>query len=214
MATNTIDPEKTSLKLDIVVERTSTPREGRENQVYSSKDNARLVAGGVILDKEKKRVLLISSSKHKDRWIIPKGGIEKDEIDNFAKAALRETWEESGAICEIVKKLPSIPDHRKDLKIDNSKPLKYPLCEFHFYQMTPIQLEQEWPESNSRLRRWANYEEAKHELLKSKRPELLHALDVSDIVKNDAELLEYDSNNHMIDAELEIDDYDHIEPST
>ena len=157
---------------------TKTPREGREHQVYNNDDNSRLVAGGIILDSLNERVLMVSSSKHQDRWILPKGGVESDEKDDFAKAALRETWEEAGAVCEVIKKLPVIADHRKGA---NNEKNSFPLCEFHFYQLSLLKLEQTWPESSFRLRRWATYSEAQHELQKSKRPELLLALNDSDI---------------------------------
>jgi diphosphoinositol-polyphosphate diphosphatase len=166
---------------------TKTPREGREHQVYNNDDNSRLVAGGIILDSLNERVLMISSSKHKDRWILPKGGVESDEKDDFAKAALRETWEEAGAVCKVIKKLPVIADHRKGsfgsegANSDKNDKNSFPLCEFHFYQLSLLKLEQTWPESSFRLRRWATYSEAQQELQKSKRPELLLALNDSDI---------------------------------
>jgi diphosphoinositol-polyphosphate diphosphatase len=189
------------------VSKTKTPRKGRDNQLYGSIDNARLVAGGIILDDHHEKVLMISSSKHQDKWIIPKGGIELDEADNFGKTALREVWEEAGAIVTIIKKLPVIKDHR----IGSTEPLDFPLCEFHFYQMKLLQLDIQWPESDHRLRRWCTYQEAKHELLKSKRPELLQALNDSDILKGDLEILEYDKNNHLTDAQLDNDhEYEHI----
>lgn len=179
--------------------------------MYNIKNNARLVAGGIVLDKEMDKVLMISSSKHKNRWIIPKGGVEFDEKENFAITALRETWEEAGVVGEITKKLPVIEDSRNMLKNPESYE-KIPLCEFHFYQMKLIELDTDWPEKDNRLRRWCTYNEAKHELLKSKRPELLSALNDSDILKDDIEILEYDQHsNILLDSQLDNDaDYDNI----
>ena len=186
MTSNSNSNNTSSTPLSTIL--TKTPREGREHQLYNNDDNSRLVAGGIILDSLNERVLMISSSKHKDRWILPKGGVEFDEKDDFAKAALRETWEEAGAVCEVIKKLPVIADHRKGSKgsdgsegANKNDKNSFPLCEFHFYQLSLLQLEQTWPESSFRLRRWATYSEAQHELQKSKRPELLLALNDSDI---------------------------------
>lgn len=193
------------------VKKTLKPREGREQQVYNIKNHARLVSGGIILDNKLDRVLMVSSSKHKDRWILPKGGIEFDEKDNFAITALRETWEEAGAVTEITKKLPVIEDARDPIN-DSESLKKIPLCEFHFYQMKLIELATDWPEKDFRLRRWCTYQEAKHELLKSKRPELLSALNDSDIIKDNVTLLEYDgSSNILLDTQLDNDaDYDNL----
>ena len=43
---------------------------------------------------------------------------------------------------------------------------------------------------NKRQRRWCTYSEAKHELIKLKRPELVDALDLSSIIKDS------DGNNY------------------
>lgn len=209
MQSNHIDPshsDNTGLAT-LAVSKTTQPREGRDNQLYSSVDNSRLVAGGIVLDDKHEKVLMISSSKNRNKWIIPKGGVELDEADNFGKTALREVWEEAGAMCQITKKLPILKDHRTG----SAEKLEFPLCEFHFYQMKLVQLDTTWPESETRLRRWCTYQEAKHELLKSKRPELLKALNDSDITKDDVEILEIDKHNHLIDTQLDNDnEYDHI----
>lgn len=214
-----IDPETTHSsthdnKLSALhVIKTIKPREGRDQQMYNIKNHARLVAGGIILDNALDKVLMITSSKHQDCWILPKGGVEYDERENFAITALRETWEEAGAVTTVTKKLPVIEDSR-DLNDPNIAESfkKIPLCEFHFYQMKLIQLDFDWPEKDNRLRRWCTYQEAKHELLKSKRPELLSALNDSDIIKDHVEVLEYDEHsNILLDTQLDNDnDYENI----
>lgn len=91
--------------------RSETAREGRENQVYSPVTGARLVAGCICLTPDKKQVLMITSSAHKKRWIVPKGGVEKDE-PNYETTAQRETWEEAGCIGKIVANLGTVEDMR------------------------------------------------------------------------------------------------------
>ena len=107
--------------------RSETAREGRENQVYSPVTGARLVAGCICLTPDKKQVLMITSSAHKKRWIVPKGGVEKDE-PNYETTAQRETWEEAGCIGKIVANLGTVEDMRppkdwnKDIKqFENSR---------------------------------------------------------------------------------------------
>lgn len=175
-------------------QQTTVSRTGRENQMYSTKTGARLVAGCVCLNETKTQVIMIQSSAHKNKWVLPKGGVETDEPD-FKDTAARETWEEAGVIGTIVDALGTIEDMRppkdwnKDLKsFENAKndlevSKHPPRSEFHFYEMKVAQLAEEYPEKYKRNRKWFNYKEAKENLLKAKRPELLEALDRSSILK-------------------------------
>lgn len=175
------------------VVRTTTPRVGRENQVYSAITGARIVAGCICLSNDKKKVLMISSSAKKNRWIFPKGGVEKDEPD-YKLTAQRETWEEAGCIGTIVSSLGTIEDMRppkewnndsKSYKSDKDGVIKHPpRSEFHFYQMENTELIEKYPESSKRNRKWSTYDEAKEQLLLAKRPELLEALNRSSILKD------------------------------
>lgn len=190
---------------DITFTKTQHERVGRSSQVYNRTNMARLVAGGLILNESHDKVLMISSTKHKDRWVLPKGGVELDESDNFIKSSLRETWEEAGVVGKILKKLPIVQDHRGEgSNIDGEF---IPKAEYHFYEMEIVELAAEWPEMDQRQRKWCNYNEAKHELIKSKRPELIIALNDSDIFKNVIHL-EYDEHsNKLLDTQINNDDY-------
>lgn len=42
------------------------------------------------------QVLLVSSSKYPERWIVPGGGVEQDETN--AETAVREILEEAGVV--------------------------------------------------------------------------------------------------------------------
>lgn len=162
-------------------------REGRDNQVYNE-DGARMVAGCICLNEAKDKVILILSSVHKGKWVLPKGGIETDEKDDYMLTAVRESWEEAGVEGKILQKLPVVYDHRKKAPVIKGEfdPLKpQPKTEFHFYELVVDNLEKKWPECNKRERRWCTYSEAKHELIKAKRTELVEALDSSGIVRDD-----------------------------
>lgn len=174
--------------------KTDTSRVGRENQLYSSVTGARLVAGCIILDESRENVLMVQSSAHKKRWVLPKGGIESDEPD-FESAARRETWEEAGATGDIVKALGSIEDMRPpkdwnpDLKAfessnDETVNKWPPRSEFHFFEMINVKLEDNYPEVKTRNRQWFSYEQAKENLTRAKRPELIEALNRSSIKKS------------------------------
>ncbi|KAL2708840.1 Diphosphoinositol polyphosphate phosphohydrolase DDP1 [Kluyveromyces marxianus] len=174
--------------------KTETARVGRENQLYSAVTGARLVAGCIILDETRTKVLMVQSSAHKKRWVLPKGGIESDERD-FESAAKRETWEEAGATGDIVKALGSIEDMRPpknwnpdissfESSTDEQVNKWPPRSEFHFFEMVNAKLESEYPECKTRNRKWFTYQEAKDNLLHAKRPELLEALNRSSIKKD------------------------------
>lgn len=75
--------------------------------VYGEKD-AKLKcthAGGLVYKNEngRKVYLVVSSAKNPDKWVLPKGHIEKDESPGFA--ATREVLEEAGVIAFVEKPL-------------------------------------------------------------------------------------------------------------
>lgn len=75
-------------------------RTGRTTARYTSGTNRRLCAGVVALSTQSTidspghhtHVLVTSSSRHPDRYVLPKGGWEQDESAELS--ALREGWEE------------------------------------------------------------------------------------------------------------------------
>lgn len=170
--------------------KTTESRVGRSNQRYNPDTGSRMVAGCICLNEDKHKVIMILSSVHKGKWVLPKGGIELDEGDDFVISAARETWEEAGCEGMISGKLPVVYDSRgmkapivkEGVDFDPEKII--PKSEFHFYEMVVKELSTEWPEQHQRERRWCTYSEAKHELIKSKRPELVQALDLSSIIKD------------------------------
>lgn len=166
--------------------KSQTARERRENQRYNSETGARIVAGCMCLNETKDKIIMISSSKHKNRWIVPKGGNELDESE--LETAVRETWEEAGVEGIIIKKLPVVLDSRGSqapvIKGEFDPDVATPKSEFHFFELQVDQLSTSWPEMKKRQRRWCTYSEAKHELLKLKRPELVDALNMSSILKD------------------------------
>ena len=77
----------------------------REQQIYSSYPNCRLTTGCIpILPGG--RIILISSSKSQNVFVLPKGGWEHDE--SLPLSALRETLEEAGVTGLLGPPLPSL----------------------------------------------------------------------------------------------------------
>ncbi|CCF59287.1 hypothetical protein KAFR_0G02550 [Kazachstania africana CBS 2517] len=179
-----------SMSESSLFQRCDMPRVGRENQLYSARTGARIVAGCVCLNRDKDLVLMVSSSADQNKWILPKGGVELDEIDNFQSAALRETWEEAGCLGRIVKSLGIVEDMRPPknwgpkLPAVSGEVIKNPpRTEFHIFELEIEQLPEIYPESKKRVRRLFSYADARTNLLNAKRPELLEALNRSSISK-------------------------------
>ncbi|KAF0716296.1 Aste57867_2913 [Aphanomyces stellatus] len=139
-------------------------RVGRETQRYDG--NVRLIVCIVPFSDETNQVLLISSSKHKDGWILPKGGWEADETAE--ESAKRELEEEAGVDGHIVRSLGEY-DYRSGNKSDAGKPSRligFAMCVTKEFQ--------EWSESD-RDRRWVTIETAR--VLLEPRAELRAMLD-------------------------------------
>lgn len=139
---------------------------------------------------------MITSTNNKNKWILPKGGVEIDERDDYSKTALRECWEEAGVEGQVVRFLGQVEDMRntvlaKDVDyvqgrndfITTSGKKVFPKTIYFWYEMDQAVLHEKWPEVD-RKRRWVGYEECVKELEKSKRSEAIVALDRSSIKKN------------------------------
>ena len=144
------------------------------------------MSGCVCVNEAGDRVLLVGSSRNNNKWVLPKGGVETDEDDDgdYVRAAIRETWEEAGAIGTIVRKLQVIPDLRSpaewakgSMKETNGVLRNPPRSEFHFYEMKVKELHDEFPESATRKRQWFTFEDAIESLQSNKRPELAKAVE-------------------------------------
>ncbi|KAI9357424.1 NUDIX hydrolase domain-like protein [Pilaira anomala] len=130
------------------VDYPTEPRTGRDRQVYD-KDLVRQVAGCVAFDPKTNKFLVISSSKHQDVWVLPKGGWEDDETKE--QAAERETYEEAGVRGTLKGLIGSFMDY--DIS-------GQPKSNVWFFELEVEHILNEWPESNFRQRKWCTLEEA------------------------------------------------------
>lgn len=130
----------------------------------------------------------MGSSAKKHKWVLPKGGVETDEIEDYSRSAARETWEEAGVTGDIVAKLPIVEDLRAPKQWGPRHIVEDPITgviknpprsEFHFYEMHVEKEHDVYPESKDRKRKWFTFEEAVHELLANDRKELARALEHS-----------------------------------
>ncbi|SAM00223.1 hypothetical protein [Absidia glauca] len=134
--------------MDQQIEYTKKARHGNNNDMVDE-NNIRQVAGCLPIDLANQRILLISSSnKNKDHWVIPKGGWEDDETQ--AQAALRETWEEAGLKGRITRHLGVFEEATK-------KQIK---GHHWIFEMQIDEVCKKFPEKKKRERRWYTYDEA------------------------------------------------------
>ncbi|CAO3617140.1 unnamed protein product [Mucor hiemalis] len=124
-------------------------RHGHGQDVVDA-NNVRQVAGCIPLDMTNRRVLLISSRKNKDAWVLPKGGWEQDETQKHA--AQRETWEEAGIKGTITRQLGVFEERTNKKKV---------LKAHHWiFEMVIDEVAKKFPEKKKRERRWFTFEEA------------------------------------------------------
>ncbi|KAG1139756.1 hypothetical protein G6F37_009528 [Rhizopus arrhizus] len=128
---------------------TKKKRHGHDKDVLDE-NKIRQVAGCLPLDMKNRRVLLISSRKKKNAWVLPKGGWEVDETQQHA--AQRETWEEAGIKGTITKQLGVFEERTKK---------KRKLKSHHWiFEMQINEVVKKFPERKKRERRWFTLKEA------------------------------------------------------
>eukprot|EP00834_Sanchytrium_tribonematis_P003261 NODE_120_length_17920_cov_0.559782.p16 type:complete len:127 gc:universal NODE_120_length_17920_cov_0.559782:1360-1740(+) len=120
----------------------------------------RTVAGCVCWDESK--ILIITSRKNKNKWVLPKGGVEKEETSEIA--AIRELYEEAGIRATKYTKLHEMRMERKTGE-QNSV----------WYSCQMSEILDEWPEKNDRLRKFVTVLEAGN-LLKNDYLPVLNAI--------------------------------------
>lgn len=173
----------------------------------------RVVAGCFPIDLLHKTVLMI---KHKKggNYIIPKGGIEFDELrykktscetpqnfENipgvtycFREGALRETWEEAGVEGKVTKDLgcfyytdSSNTNKNYQAWVDR-RPRMFPKSIDYYYQMEVDKVCNSWPEDDKRIQKWLDLDEAIWNLVSNGRFSAFKALLNTDLVEDKDEL--------------------------
>jgi len=104
----------------------------------------RIVCCAIPIARAAGKVLIITSRKRPNNWVLPKGGWEPSD-GVLEQAALREAYEEAGVRGKITRFVTTIPSASST---------------YHFYELDVAELEQEWLESKERKREWVDYAEA------------------------------------------------------
>nr|GAT48736.1 Zinc/iron permease [Mycena chlorophos] len=104
----------------------------------------RVVCCAIPIARQASKILLITSRKRPDNWVLPKGGWEASDV-RLENAASREALEEAGVRGTISRYVTT---------------QQTPSTIYHFYELDVASLEQDWLESNERRREWVDYAEA------------------------------------------------------
>ncbi|KAI0779092.1 NUDIX hydrolase domain-like protein [Irpex lacteus] len=104
----------------------------------------RVVCCAIPIARSANKVLLITSRKRPNSWVLPKGGWESTD-GVLEAAASREALEEAGVRGQITRFVTTIPSASST---------------YHFYELDVSTLDQEWLESHERRREWVDYAEA------------------------------------------------------
>lgn len=104
----------------------------------------RVVCCAIPIARAAGKVLVVTSRKRPDNWVLPKGGWEPTD-GVLEAAALREALEEAGVRGSITRFVTTIPTASST---------------YHFYELDVAALDQDWLESGERRREWVDYAEA------------------------------------------------------
>jgi len=123
----------------------------------------RVVCCAIPITSAAGKVLVITSRKRQDLWVLPKGGWEPTDVILEA-AASREALEEAGVRGRITRYVTTI---------------KSPSTTYHFYELEVSSLDRDWLESKERRREWVDYAEALRRI--AWKPELAQGLSLSSL---------------------------------
>jgi len=123
----------------------------------------RVVCCAIPIARAAGKVLVITSRKRPNHWVLPKGGWESTDVALEA-AASREAWEEAGVRGTITRFVTTIPSAAST---------------YHFYELDVASLDSDWLECKERRREWVDFAEAMRRV--AWKPELMQGLALSSL---------------------------------
>ncbi|XP_020336585.1 diphosphoinositol polyphosphate phosphohydrolase 3-beta-like [Oncorhynchus nerka] len=140
-----------------------------QTRIYDGEGFKRRAACLCFKNEKEDEVLLVSSSRHPDQWIVPGGGMEPEEEP--CGAAVREVYEEAGVKGKLGRLL-GVFEHNQDRKHRT-----------YVYVLTVTETLEDWEDSVNigRKRKWFKIDEA-IQVLQCHKPvhaEYLHRLTVT-----------------------------------
>ncbi|KAH7884421.1 NUDIX hydrolase domain-like protein [Phlebopus sp. FC_14] len=123
----------------------------------------RVVCCAIPITSTAGKVLVITSRKRQDVWVLPKGGFEVTD-GRLEAAASREALEEAGVRGTITRYVTTVES---------------PSTTYHFFELEVTSLDRDWLESKERRREWVDYAEACRRI--AWKPELARGLSLSSL---------------------------------
>ncbi|KAI0045857.1 hypothetical protein FA95DRAFT_1494971 [Auriscalpium vulgare] len=123
----------------------------------------RVVCCAIPIARAAGKILVITSRKRPNNWVLPKGGWESTDVVLEA-AASREALEEAGVRGTITRYVTTIYSASTT---------------YHFYELDVSSLDAEWLEGHERRREWVDFAEAVTRM--SWKPELAQGLLLSSL---------------------------------
>jgi len=121
----------------------------------------RIVCVAIPIIRAGAKVLLVTSRKRGDKWVLPKGGWEPADM-TLEAAACREAFEEAGVRGNVTRFVVTIPTSN---------------VIYHVFEMDVTGMEDDWLERHERTREFVDYSEAMRRL--NWKPELAQSLMMS-----------------------------------
>lgn len=118
--------------------------------------------------------VLLVTTKRSQRWILPKGWPVHNATP--AEAALTEAWEEGGVVGKVQTICLGIFSYRKELSDDSNLP-----CVVAVFPVKVKELEKNWPEKDSRKRKWYSLKQAANLVEEPELSAILKKFDPSDL---------------------------------
>lgn len=89
------------------------PMQKKNGERQLDEEGFRLRAAGVCTrgEGDLREILLVTGGKDEHRWVIPGGGIEKNEDEQTA--ALREVLEEAGVVARVLQRVGEFKDDKR-----------------------------------------------------------------------------------------------------
>jgi len=118
--------------------------------------------------------VLLVTTRRSQRWILPKGWPVHDATP--AEAALTEAWEEAGVVGKVKTSCLGIFSYCKGLPDDSNLP-----CVVAVFPVKVKELENDWPEKESRKRKWYSLKQAANLVEDPELSGILRKFDPSDL---------------------------------
>ena len=130
----------------------------------------RQLAGCVPVSADYTRCLLITSRHFPNDFVFPKGGVKRGE--SAEEAAVRETWEECGAVGELGEEILLYEEHAGEEQFDDNEDMedgdvneqedKRKRHRPRWFILKVNQVHDDYPEKGQRLCQWFFVKQARH----------------------------------------------------